>query len=185
MIAILREKAEAEGLSATVHEMSMQDIDLKKKYRTIYVPFRTFMVLSDRDVALRALRRFRDHLEEGGQLLISLFVVSYPITVEQNGKWRQQHRHQRSDGSVLIISEAVTNDLVEQVKTVLFRYEIFQDGVLARTELQEFQMRFYFRYEFEMMLEKAGFTDIFAHGDYTDEPVRSGHGDMTFRAARG
>ena len=185
MLAILRAKAEAEGLSPVLHEASMQDLDLGKKYRTIYVPFRTFMVLSDRDVALRALGRFRDHLEEGGQLLISLFVVSYPITVEQNGRWRLQHRHERPDGSVLMISEAVTNDLVEQVKSVRFRYEVFEAGRLVRTELQEFDMRFYFRYEFEMMLEKAGFTDIFAHGDFSDEPVRSGHGEMTFRAVRG
>jgi SAM-dependent methyltransferase len=184
MVAICRRKAEERGLDLVLHETLMQEMDLGKRYGTIYVPFRTFMVLTDRDVVLEALRRFREHLDEGGKLFISLFVPSYPITVEQKGRWTVGGRFERADGSVVMISESVTNDLVEQLKTVRFRIDIYEDRVLTRTELQEFRMRWYFKYEFALLLEKAGFRDVFAHGDYTDEEVRSGQGEMTFRATR-
>ena len=184
MLAICRRKAEEKGLAPVLHETLMQEMDLGKRYGTIFVPFRTFMILTNREVVFEALRRFREHLEEGGRLFISLFVPSYAITVEQTGRWGVEGRFERADGSLVLISSSVTNDLVEQVKTVRFRIDVYEDRVLTRTELQEFRMRWYFKYEFALMLERAGFKDVFAHGDYTDEEVRSGHGEMTFRATR-
>ena len=46
------------------------------------------------------------------------------------------------------------------------------------------KLRRYFKYEFALMLEKAGFRDVFPFGDYTDEEVSETHGDMTFRAVK-
>ena len=72
MLAICRRKAKERGLTPVIHETLMQEMDLGKRYGTIYVAFRTFMVLTDREVVFEALRRFREHLDDGGKLFISL-----------------------------------------------------------------------------------------------------------------
>ncbi len=71
MLAICQQKAEREGLTPILHQQFMQDLDLTQRYKTIYIPFRSFQLMSDRDDALKSLQNFYAHLEAEGQLLIS------------------------------------------------------------------------------------------------------------------
>ncbi len=62
-------------------------------------------------------------------------------------------------------------DLLEQTMVEKRRYELHVDGQLARSELHTLHTRWYYKYEFIMMLEKAGFEDIYLYSDYTEEPA--------------
>ncbi len=66
MLDICREKAQRDGLSPILHQQLMHQMDLPRRYATIYIPFSTFMILPDRGEAAEALRRFHAHLEAGG-----------------------------------------------------------------------------------------------------------------------
>jgi len=70
MLAICQQKAQCEGLTPILYEQFMQDLDLARRYKTIYIPFRSFQLMSDHDDALKALQNFHAHLEVGGQLVV-------------------------------------------------------------------------------------------------------------------
>ncbi len=62
-------------------------------------------------------------------------------------------------------------DLLEQTMVEKRRYGLKVDGQLVRSELHTLHMRWYYKYEFIMMLEKAGFEDIHLYSDYTEQPA--------------
>ena len=74
MLAICRSKAARVGVTPTLHQQLMQDVDLPARYRTVFIPTCSFQILAERDEAFEALRRFYRHLEPGGELLITLAV---------------------------------------------------------------------------------------------------------------
>jgi SAM-dependent methyltransferase len=73
MIALCRERAEREGFSPTLSVQPMHELDLPRRYRTIYV-CGAFGLGSTRAQDLDALRRFHAHLVPGGTLLVDIEV---------------------------------------------------------------------------------------------------------------
>ena len=59
MLDRLRASAAARGLSVTVHQQRMEDLDLPRRYRSIFLAGATFTLLATDDLALRALRAIR------------------------------------------------------------------------------------------------------------------------------
>jgi ubiquinone/menaquinone biosynthesis C-methylase UbiE len=74
MLDICRQKADQKGLSPLLYEQYMQELDLPRNYKTIYIPFCSFMILAEREEAMQALQGFYNFLESDGQVLISLFI---------------------------------------------------------------------------------------------------------------
>ena len=72
MLEILRAKGEAAGvdLAGRVHEAAMETMALPPRYRVILVPSSSFQLVLDPGDAERAMRRFHDHLEPGGTLVM-------------------------------------------------------------------------------------------------------------------
>src|SRR2546428_10669837 len=91
MVALCREKAEREGLSPTLWAQPMHELDPPRTYRTIYV-CSAFGLASKREQDLEALRRFREHLEPGGTLLVDI-EVPYADT-PQWPYWLKEERAQ-------------------------------------------------------------------------------------------
>ena len=73
MIAACREKATREGLSPNLYVQPMHELDLPRRYRTIYV-CGSFGLGSDRERDRQALERFGEYLEPEGTLLIDIEV---------------------------------------------------------------------------------------------------------------
>lgn len=183
MLAICRQKAECEGLTPVLYEQFMQDLNLPRRYKTIYIPFRSFQLVSDRDDAIKSLQNFHAHLEPKGQLLISTGIPWDNLTGTNQGNWKiYQTAIRPSDGATVLCSGTTIVDRIEQMQTHWNRYEIYQQGLLAETEIKMSQSRWYFKYEFVLMLEKAGFRDVSTYGDYTDIPASDKHSMIVFRA---
>jgi SAM-dependent methyltransferase len=72
MLAILKAESEAAGidLAGRVHECAMETMALPRRYRVILVPSSSFQLLVDPTDAADAMRRFHDHLEPGGTLVM-------------------------------------------------------------------------------------------------------------------
>lgn len=186
MLAVCRGKAGALGLAPVLHQGMMQDVDLGRRFSTILVPFRSFTLVTGRGEARRALERFREHLMPGGQVILSFFVPDYAKTAAQDGTWRRTVELPWDEpGTRVVISDCIRNDLVEQLKWVSFRFDLMRGEEVVRSEQQDIVMRWYFRHEMELMLERAGFEGIEAFGDFGEEKARDGHGEMTFRAVAG
>jgi len=192
MLATCRRKAEQQGLNPVLYRQSMQTLDLPRRYHTIFISAGSFQLLGDRDDAKEALRRCYAHLEPGGQLLFEIFLPDETFKkepynkaeAEQNvGIWSPAIRPR--DGAAVTTYVWTENyDRFEQVVVYKRRYEAAKDDQIIQTELHTMTLRWYFKYELMMMLEQAGFRDIFIHGDYTDTAATTASSETVYSAIR-
>ena len=78
MLERCRHAAARAGVAVELHHQLMQEMDLPRRYRSIFIAGPTFNLLPSDSEARLALSRIRDHLEVGGSALIPLFIPSSP-----------------------------------------------------------------------------------------------------------
>jgi SAM-dependent methyltransferase len=195
MVALCHEKAAREGLSPTLFVQAMHELDLPRSYRTIVV-CGAFGLGSTRDQDLEALRRFYEHLESGGTLVLDNEVpyanpngwrywlkearASLPEPLEPSGG-----RRRASDGAEYSLrSRVVELDPLDQCVTLEMHAEMWRDGQLVSEEDQLLNLHMYFRDELLLMLERAGFADIIVQGDHRREEARADHDFLVFVARK-
>ena len=74
MIDRARRVAQAAGLPVELHVARMEEMDLGRRYRSIYLAGPTFELLPDDTACLAALAAFRRHLARGGRVMIPLWI---------------------------------------------------------------------------------------------------------------
>jgi len=184
MVACCREKAEREGLPVSLFVQPMHELDLPRRYRTIYV-CGAFGLGSTREQDLEALRRFHRHLEHDGTLLVDIEVPyadkqlwPYWLKGERSSlpepAGRPQKRRRASDGTDLgLRSRIVDVDPLAQRVSYEMHAEQWRDGVLEAEETHALTINMYFKEELLTMLERAAFTDVIVEGDHNDSaPTR-------------
>jgi len=166
-----RIKAKQMKVHPELYHQRMEDFEVPHRYGTIYIANGTFVVISDRQKALYTLRRFRNHLISGGQLLIELSVPDEARGVTVNAQHWVPTNCPSGKGEISTKLWTESFDLLEQSAVEKRRYELQVDGQLVRSELHTLHMRWYYKYEFIMMLEKAGFKDMYLYSGYTEQPA--------------
>jgi SAM-dependent methyltransferase len=184
MLAICREKASAAGIDVVVHQQYAQELDLKRRYHTIYIPVSTFQLIADLDDAKTALKRFHEYLAPRGQLLVSLFIPRQE-EMDANNEWRLSRRLRRpDDGAMILVSIASRAHRDRQLIRSTFRYELFdEDGLLVRTEMHGHSLRWYQAEEFRTLLKEAAYSEIASTDDVVPGPADASR-LMMFRAVR-
>jgi hypothetical protein len=171
------------GVTPILYQQLMQDLELDRQYRSIFIPACSFQILAEREEAFEALRRFRIHLEPGGELLMTLEVPWRDFGVER--QWRLRRSGVRpSDGATILVHEATVSDRVEQLQHIWMRHEVFQEGRLVQTQLRTHRLRWYYKHEFVMMLESVGFREVVVQCGYTDSDVTDPDVDWVVMAKR-
>lgn len=161
MLAVCRRRFEPSIGHPGLYHQAVQHLSLPRKYHTIFIPGNTFNLLTNRPDAMEALRRLHQHLAAEGQLLLTLTVPKGYIRNEQpEHLWRVLAEAKRSDGALVRLSERVELDYWEQIKMNYNKYEVFNDGELTETHEDTIRLRWFYRNEFELMLEAAGFNGI-------------------------
>ena len=168
-----RKAAETLRAHPTLYQQRMEECSIPHQYGTIYIANGTFQIISDRHQALATLRRFWEHLVPGGQLLLELSVPA-EVThgpacndAEHPTRWDPIPRR-GAEGEVVTTLWSESVDLFEQMLLSKRRYDLYVDGTFVRSETHAHFLRWYFRYETLMMLERAGFEEITTYADYTD-----------------
>ena len=187
MLEVCRRKAEAAGVEIPLHHADMEDFDLARRFRTIFVPFGSFMLLHDVARARRALRCFRRHLEEGGHVLIPLHLPwRHDVGVEPAppGEWRLRRVAVRpEDEAVVRCFENTTFDFERQIQRVQLRFEVSRGGALVDLEKTEQRLRWYTQDEFADLLDESGFRRATALEAYTSKPARKDCASYVFVAS--
>jgi SAM-dependent methyltransferase len=177
MVGICRERAEAEGFSPSLFVQPMHELDLTRRYRTIFV-CGAFGLGSTRERDELALRGFRELLEPGGTLLVDI-EVSY-ADADQWRLWTKDGRaalphepaapergRRAPDGADYgLRSRYVAFDPLEQRVTLEMHARKWRGGVLEVEETHRLDIGLYFKNELLLMLERAGFADVTVHGDH-------------------
>ena len=78
----------------------------------------------------------------------------------------------------------MTRDPVVQILNVRFRYERWRDGRVIGNEHASFRMRWFWRYELEHLLARAGFDEVEIHGDFDWRADQREHARLRRRRAR-
>lgn len=192
MLAICREKAQRQGLEPKLYQQAMQDLNLPRKYQTIYIPCGSFVLVIKREEAWEALKRFHEHLEPDGLLVFNLFWPfdeGEPLSEKplgEFGAWGELWSDDLPDGSTIaqhLMIEKI--DKTEQLLLAKRRYQLIQGGEVIEEEIFDSNERWYYKHEMMLMLDKVGFRDIQVKGDWSEEDFRDGHGSMVFLARRG
>jgi hypothetical protein len=70
---------------------------------------------------------------------------------------------------------------MEQLEDVQLRYDVYRGGKLVDTLLTQMQVRYYGKYELELLLKTAGFSKVRTYGSFKDKEAEDGDEVVTFR----
>jgi len=187
MLRAARARVEAAGLTqrVTLVHGDYSDALLAGPYRLAFVMMNTFLHLTTVADQLRALRHWRQHLAPGGLLLIDAVNPDVAELASLDGKieWDKTWTDPQT-GTMVMKLLARTVDLAEQVIHVNLIYdEIAPDGQVRRT-VAPFDLRYLWRYEAELLLDKSGFALEAVYGDHLMGPLEGDSDSMILVARR-
>lgn len=196
MLAHCRQKADREGFSPTLYAQAMHDLDIPRTYQTIYV-CNSFGIGSSRQQDALALERFHQHLTVDGVLILD-HQMPYGDSawywkdwVKENRQkldpnfWTEPERDRAADGSEYVMRSGLDDiDPLEQVLTLKYWVQQWQDGQLVGEEKRNLTSNIYFKNELGMMLKQAGFKNIVIQGDFTEAAATPEHGSLVFIAKK-
>lgn len=183
MVALCAQAAQAVGASPNLFCQPMHELELPRRYRTIYV-CGGLGLGSTRDQDQQALRRVYEHLEPGGRLVLDNEVpysdptdwALWPAGRRDDLPEPDQPPDERqlaSDGDEYALRSRLIglDPLGQQWAREVHAYR-WRDGTLIAEELHQLTSNLYFAGELVMMLERAGFTEVEVRGEYNDlEPT--------------
>ena len=195
MLARCRETAEREGLSPSLYAQPKHELDLPRRYRTIFM-CGALGVGSTRAEDMQALERVYHHLEPGGT-----FVLDNEVPYADGNWWDYWQKEQRatlprerrppgardvgSDGTEYqLLSQLLDLDPLEQCVTLSMRAWMWRDGELVAEDEHELTLTLYFKDEIVLMLERAGFVDVTVAAALTDAEPTGADDFLVFTARR-
>ncbi len=121
------------GLDVTIHHQRVEELDLERRYRSIYFAGPTFNLLPDDQTARRALERIRTHLREDGVALVPLWIPD-PTPSTELGVVRETRNE---DGALLRYTPvSETYDRQLRTRTTTTRYEKGTSASMVGVERQ-------------------------------------------------
>ena len=189
MLARCRRKVADRGLGERAHLAlaDMADYDLPRVDFTLaYVPVRSFMHLHTQEAQLACLRRTYEHLRPGGLLIVDVYAPDYrTLAQEPDRPFAVRRESPLPDGGLIVRRDRfVRNDLLMQVQHYEIRFEEYDvNGALVRERTLPLTTRYTFRYELQLLLERAGFELVDLFRDYDKNPY-DGTGEIIAVARR-
>ena len=193
MIARARRKVAAlpEEVRArvTLDEGDMRSFSLGRQFALIYVPFRAFLhLLTTRDQT-QALETIHRHLLPGGRLALNFFDPDLALIVANSTppsgtlhRTGEEFVDPRS-GNVLIEWATIHYHQVGQEIDQYFIYdELDNRGRVVNRHYRALRMRYIFRYEFEHLLARCGFSVEALYGSWDRAPVLRPGGELIWIA---
>lgn len=162
----------------------MADFKLPKRFNLIFIAARSFQFLLTKQEQESALKCVFQHLNENGIFIIDLFA---PL----HRRLAQEKMHEvippirNSSGKIEYLrSETVRYDLAKQVLFVERVYDRVDKKGNVKRIIWEFSLRYIFRYEMELLLEKNGFKVVNLFGSFDKKEYDYHSGEMIFVARK-
>ncbi len=187
MLAVARRKLAAE--TSTVQERvtlvqgDMTAFDLGRRVNLVIIPFHAFQALLTRDEQRACLQCCAQHLPPDGRLVINVFQLR-PSRLAQGGREEPAEEFTGPDGNRVTSSGSTTFDLRDQELTCTLRYECTSPTGETTVREHLLELRYFFRFEMEWMLEACGFEVEALYGDFDRSEFTAESGEMVFVARR-
>lgn len=168
MLKSCQERCKAQGLNPILYQQSVQDLSLPKKYALIFIAIGSFQLFYDRMEALEVLKNLYSALLPGGKLVLETFIPWEEIKNSIHDQRLSELSRERSFEQVALIPD--NSKIIHKSKTVVYfqeqlektesRYEKWIDGICTHIEDEEYKVRWYYRFELELLLEKVRFSSV-------------------------
>lgn len=176
MLESCEKRCLSENLKVSLFNQPIESSSLKK-YALIFIAVGSFQLISDQHEALKVLQILHSHLLPGGSLILDTFIpwdsIKASIEGDSLSKEKKTMSSKRSvvcsDGSEIFLMSTTTIDPREQVEISNSQYEKRIDDKVIANESEDLIVRWYYPYELQLLLEKAGFSkaqmseQVFAH----------------------
>jgi SAM-dependent methyltransferase len=168
MLAVLRAKNPPANVKLV--KDSMEAFELDAEFQLVTAPFRAFQHLLDVESQLRTLANVKRHLAPGGTFVFDVFDpnLARMAVLEEPENESVVFCH---EGYEMRRLDSIHRDPATQIMTVTFR---FVGGPVELQGKTDVKMRWFYRYEIEHLLARAGFSDVTIHGGFRNEPWQSG-----------
>lgn len=197
MLAQAAAIARGKGLYPSLHESALHEMDLPRRYLTIYC-CNSFGLGGNRDHDELAMKRVYEHLEPGGVFVFNHYLPYDEVDKDRWADWLPEHRPRApnewrdsgdrrtlNDGDELeLIGRYLDFDPLLQRYTRAMRAVLRRDGAVIAIEENVLQENLYFAQEVVLMLRAAGFAEIRIEGLYNGTPAGADDSTVVFVARR-
>lgn len=172
MLDACRESARRIGIIPVLHEQTLEDLALDRQFALVFIPAGSFGLIIDPAALGVSIRRLYAVMRHGATLVFEierLMLKSHhgnSWTGNWGGRWID-----RPDGAKLMISWLSRYDKDERVVRSIHRYEVFKDGRLLETEMEDFAVRPHDPMELQKTLEAGGFANVRILKVHSDQPA--------------
>ncbi len=187
MLCLARAKAGAAGVGdeVTLIEGDYASAPLRGPYKLAFSVMNTFLHLPDQAAQLTALRHWRANLAPRGYLILDILHPDPGQLAALDGRIEWHHTWPDPVTGGIIIKQMIrTVDLAEQIMHVTLMYDqVAPDGQMRRT-LAAFDLRYLWRFEAELLLDKAGYVVETEYGSWDLAPFTSDSNRLILVARR-
>jgi SAM-dependent methyltransferase len=168
----------------TFHQGDALALPLDAQFRTVLLPYNTFMHFHDQDAQIALLRRARQWTARDGVLILDLPNAGESFAAQDTGAVTLERSFPDLDSGSLIMQQSVSLlDRAEQIMEVTWIYdEVTADGTLKRLVVPV-KIRYFFLAEMRLLLKLAGFALADVYGDFDGSPFVDGCPRMVIVAA--
>ncbi len=174
MLARAHTKAEAAGVAKriTLLEGDYTEAALGGPHRFAFTVMNTFLQLPDQQAQVRALRHWRGHLAPRGLLLIDVLLPDMATFAGLDGRLELVRSWTDPEtGRTVLKFLSRTVDPAAQMLHIHHIYdEIGPEGQVQRT-VAPYDLRYLWRFEAELLLEKAGYLLEAIYGGWDMGPL--------------
>lgn len=174
MLEILQQKAAQLGLHPRAYLGTMETLAMPRRYRTILVPSSSFQLVVDPAAAAGVMHRFYAHLEPGGVLAMSIYLIGR----DQDGNLIDEEEGiqeviQPEDGAVIRRWSHIVYDHANQLEHTEDRYEMIVDGQVTASEHRQRPSATcgYTQEQIVKLCQAAGFVDVRVTSGFSFEPA--------------
>ena len=176
MLKIAEEKVKEKKLSnhVTLKLGDMANYDLSEKnFSMAFIAFRSFMHLYTQVDQLSCLECTFNHLKPGGLFIIDVYSPRFSKMAQPPAEEFSVYKEYTLPNGNRVLNKRRWRgtDLVDQVNTEDFLFEEYNsENVLIRSTIVPITTRYTFRYELQLLLEKAGFRLLSVFKDFNKNP---------------
>ena len=156
------------------HRIQVEDIctfNLDQKFDLIIAPFRVFMHLITIEEQFNTLDTVYAHLNPGGSFIFDLFVPNLKMLHEGLDQVKD-FEGDYVPGKKLVRYSSMQADLINQISHVTFKLVWDEDGI-EKTEEWNTDLRFFFRYELEHLINQSKLQLVNVFGDFKEHELSS------------
>lgn len=170
---------------ATLQQADVRHLRLKRRFQLAIYGLDSFGLLDGINDQLAALRSIREHLEPGGLLILDVSNGNGRGAEPTDELVLQFDGFDPETGLPLSKWTARSTDHGEQVDHYTYFYDQVGADGLVRRSVVRLDLRYFGRFELELLLQQAGLEPEMFYGSYDLTPYAAGSERLIAVAARG